>query len=135
MCECSVTLRDKNEVSHYVTVKADSLFEAAALAVAEFRKCGVLSEMVKQFASVKLVPTLFFLDPWGYKGLSLQIVNAVLKDWGCDCIFFFNYNRINMGLTNPAVQEHMNALFGEKRADQLRTELEGFPSRRSQLGR
>ena len=27
------------------------------------------SEMVKRFASVKLVPTLFFVDPWGYKGL------------------------------------------------------------------
>lgn len=71
------------------------------------------SEMVKLFSSIKLVPTLFFVDPWGYKGLSLQLVNAVLKDWGCDCIFFFNYNRINMGLTNPMVQEHMAALFGE----------------------
>jgi hypothetical protein len=24
----------------------------------------------------------FFVDPWGYKGLSLQLVNAVVKDWG-----------------------------------------------------
>ena len=46
------------------------------------------SEMVKVFASMRLVPTLFFVDPWGYKGLSLQLVNSVLKDWGCDCIFF-----------------------------------------------
>jgi three-Cys-motif partner protein len=81
---------------------------------------------VKLFSSIKLVPTLFFVDPWGYKGLSLQLVNAVLKDWGCDCIFFFNYNRINMGLTNPMVQEHMAALFGDKRAQELRVRLDGL---------
>ncbi len=84
------------------------------------------SEMVKLFSSISLVPTLFFVDPWGYKGLSLQLVNAVLKDWGCDCIFFFNYNRINMGLTNPMVQEHMVALFGEDRAQLLREKLAGL---------
>jgi three-Cys-motif partner protein len=76
------------------------------------------------FEDMKFVPTLFFVDPWGYKGLSLRLVNSVLKDWGCDCIFFFNYNRINMGLSNPSVQEHMNALFGEERADSLREQLE-----------
>jgi three-Cys-motif partner protein len=82
------------------------------------------SEMVKIFTSMRLVPTLFFVDPWGYKGLSLQLVNSVLKDWGCDCIFFFNYNRINMGLTNPFVREHMAALFGDERAELLRRKLE-----------
>lgn len=84
------------------------------------------SEMVKMFEQMKVIPTLFFVDPWGYKGLSLQLVNAVLKDWGCDCIFFFNYNRINMGLGNPSVQEHMNALFGETRANELRPKLDSL---------
>ena len=79
--------------------------------------------IVKMFEQMKLVPTLFFVDPWGYKGLSLRLVNSVVKDWGCDCIFFFNYNRINMGLANDAVREHMNALFGEERANELRTRL------------
>ena len=77
-------------------------------------------EIVKMFEEMSLVPTLFFVDPWGYKGLSLRLVNSVLKDWGCDCIFFFNYNRINMGLSNPFVKEHMNALFGEERAEEFR---------------
>lgn len=84
------------------------------------------SEMVKLFSSIHLVPTLFFVDPWGYKGLSLQLVNSVLKDWGCDCIFFFNYNRINMGLSNPMVQEHMAALFGENRVQSLSEKLAGL---------
>lgn len=83
-------------------------------------------EIVKQFEQVSLVPTLFFVDPWGYKGLSLRLINSVLKDWGCDCIFFFNYNRINMGLPNDAVDEHMNCLFGQERADGLRATLQGL---------
>lgn len=81
-------------------------------------------EIVKMFEEMNLIPTLFFVDPWGYKGLSLRLVNSVLKDWGCDCIFFFNYNRINMGLSNPMVQEHMDSLFGIQRADELRAKLE-----------
>ena len=81
------------------------------------------ADIVKSLESMRLIPTLFFVDPWGYKGLSLRLVNSVLKDWGCDCVFFFNYNRINMGLANRAVVEHMNALFGEERADALRERL------------
>lgn len=92
--------------------------------VVESREVG--TEIVKMFESKRLVPTLFFVDPWGYKGLSLQLVNSVLKDWGSDCIFFFNYNRISMGLTNSAVENHMNALFGKERADALRGKLEGL---------
>lgn len=83
-------------------------------------------EIVKMFEEMSLVPTLFFVDPWGYKGLSLRLVNSVLKDWGCDCIFFFNYNRINMGLSNPMVMEHMNSLFGEERATKLSNKLDSL---------
>jgi len=81
-------------------------------------------EIVKNFEDKNLIPILFFVDPWGYKGLSLRLINSVLKDWGCECIFFFNYNRINMGLSNPIVKAHMDALFGEERADKLRERLD-----------
>lgn len=75
---------------------------------------------------IQLVPALFFLDPWGYKGLSLDLLNAALKDWGSECIFFFNYNRINMSLNNPIVRQSMNALFGERRAEVLRKSISGL---------
>lgn len=84
------------------------------------------TEIIKLFEQAKMAPTFFFVDPWGYKGLSLGLINAVLKDWGCDCIFFFNYNRISMGLSNELVEEHMNALFGEERAERLRKKLHGL---------
>lgn len=90
-------------------------------------------EVVKMLEETSLVPTLCFVDPWGYKGLSLRLINSVLKDWACECVFFFNYNRINMGLTNPYVVEHMNALFGEERANALRPKLAGMSSRDREL--
>ena len=90
-------------------------------------------EMVCKLEQWKLVPTLFFVDPWGYKGLSLRLINSVLKNWGCDCIFFFNYNRINMGLGNDYVKAHMDALFGEERAARLRERLESLPPEQREL--
>ena len=99
----------------------------------QISKYEVGEDIVKTFQSMKLVPTLFFVDPWGYKGLSLQLVNSVVKDWGCDCIFFFNYNRINMGLNNDAVKEHINALFGQVRADQLRERLKTLTPQEREL--
>ena len=91
------------------------------------------SEIVGMFEAMRLAPTLFFLDPWGYKGLSLRLVNSVLKDWGCDAIFFFNYNRINMGLNNDAVKVHMEALFGSERLDEFRDLLDGRPAHEREL--
>lgn len=90
-------------------------------------------EMVRMFEQMKFAPTLFFVDPWGYKGLSLRLINSVLKDWGCECVFFFNFSRINMGLSNPAVQEHMDGLFGESRGQAVRSKLELLNSEEREL--
>jgi three-Cys-motif partner protein len=80
--------------------------------------------VIKQLQSMRLAPTFLFVDPFGYKGLCLQLVQSVIKDWGCDCVFFFNYNRINMGLGNEAVDDPMDALFGNDRADRMRRRFE-----------
>ena len=70
--------------------------------------CGEIDEEAeKYFNQAKLVPSFSFIDPFGYKGLSLKIIKGMIKDWGCDCVFFFNYNRINAGIGNPVVAGHM----------------------------
>lgn len=84
-------------------------------------------DIVNAFQRMRLIPTLLFIDPWGYKGLSLALIRSVLQNWGCDCVFFFNYNRINPGLNNDVVREHMNDLFGEERAETIRQRLAGLP--------
>mgnify|MGYP000896180429 CR=1 FL=1 len=79
-------------------------------------------EIAEMFSRIKLVPAFFFVDPWGYKGLSLNLVSSIIKDWGCDCVFFFNYNRVNMGVNNDAIKAHMVSLFGEERLGMLQQE-------------
>jgi three-Cys-motif partner protein len=76
--------------------------------------------LAEYLASLNKIPALLFADPWGYRGLSRALLASVLKDWGSDCIFFFNYVRFNMGLTNDAVRPHMDAFFGADVAKRLR---------------
>lgn len=83
-------------------------------------------ELVEMLESTRMMPTFFFVDPWGYKGLSLRLVKAILKDWGCDCVFFFNFNRVNAGLQNELVREHMTALFGPEGVTRLESKLLGL---------
>lgn len=91
-------------------------------------------ELVNLLSGLRLVPTLFFIDPWGYKGLSLDLVGAAIKSWGCDCIFFFNYNRVNPGINNNIVADHMADLFGDERFAQLREAIVGSdPDKRQTL--
>ena len=126
MCEMLVTIfNDKNEDYSYSLQQAINAVPGIEKLKYRptVRNYEVGNEIVAIFSQMRLVPILFFVDPWGYKGLTLQLINSVLKDWGCDAIIFFNYNRINMGLSNLAVEERMNALFTEKRAASLRYRL------------
>ncbi len=65
------------------------------------------------------IATFTFIDPFGYTGLTRQLISDVTKNWGSDCVFFFNYNRINQALVNDAFVKHMQALFGQQIADEL----------------
>jgi len=69
-------------------------------------------------------PTLTFIDPFGYKGLSRPLLQECVRDWGCDCLFFFNYNRINAALTNAKVRELVDDLFGAEVAADLRRRID-----------
>jgi len=84
------------------------------------------SDVVKALRARAPIPTLLFIDPWGYKGVSLALIGTVLRSWGSDCIFFFNYNRINAGLNNRVVRDHMDGLFGARRASRVRQKLAGL---------
>ena len=84
-----------------------------------FMNIEVGEQIAEEFSKIKLVPTLFFVDPWGYKGLSIDLLYSLLKDFGSDGFFFFNYNRINMGLNNPKIEDHMISLFGQDRLKHL----------------
>lgn len=121
-----VTLFNDGDQTKTTTLQTeiDNLPGIATLKHKPAVSCGEVNEDAERyFSETRLVPSFTFVDPFGYRGLSLKIVNGVIKDWGCDCVFFFNYNRINAGLSNPMVANHMDALFGKARADELRVHL------------
>ena len=89
-----------------------------------FWNVRVDGQVTEHFRQNRLVPTLLFADPWGYKGLSLDLIKYVVRNWGTDCIFFFNFNRVNMHLSQPLMNRNMNELFGERRADELRHQVD-----------
>ena len=89
----------------------------------QVHKVEVGPDLGKLLKDTRLMPSFVFIDPHGYKGLSLDLVNAIVKDWGCECVFFFNYNRVNPGLSNQLVDEHMDRIFGKERTDDLRSRL------------
>lgn len=87
--------------------------------------CSEIGESFReQFDNVSIIPSFIFIDPWGYKGVTKSLIQSLTEDWGCDCVLFFNYNRINPAINNDIVQGHMRDLFGEDRYAQLKYKLE-----------
>lgn len=84
------------------------------------------TNLAEELGEMKLIPSLVFVDPWGYRGVTQDLIASLIKDWGCDCILFFNYTRINMAINNPMVAGHVDALFGEERAEDLRSRVGGM---------
>jgi three-Cys-motif partner protein len=89
----------------------------------EVNTSQVDNALAQALQKARLIPSFFFIDPWGYKGLTLGLLKGAIKDWGSDCVFFFNYTRINMGIRNNAVEEHMAAIFGADRLARLRDQI------------
>ncbi|CAN5465971.1 three-Cys-motif partner protein TcmP [soil metagenome] len=123
LAQCLVmTLNDRDENNSKSLQKhMAEISKIADLKYAPQVLCNeVDDDTAKLFEEMRTIPSLFFIDPWGYKGLSARLVNAAIKDWACEAIFFFNYNRINMGITNEAIRQHLDALLGKSRVDSLR---------------
>ena len=85
---------------------------------------AITDELISELEEVqRMIPSLTFIDPYGYKGLTLSLIERTVRDWGCETIFFFNYNRINAAIANPKVRPHMQALFTAARLAELQAQL------------
>jgi three-Cys-motif partner protein len=89
----------------------------------EITGCIVDSQYAKRFEDMKLIPVLTFIDPWGYKGLSQRLLRSIIKDFGSECIFLFNYNRINMAIEDPKKGDDIGGILGQGRLQTLRREI------------
>lgn len=79
------------------------------------------------------MPVLSFVDPFGYKGLTMSLIDLLINNAGSDCIFFFNYNRINMALNNAKFDDHLINLFGSKRTEKLKLQLVGLSASQREM--
>lgn len=83
-----------------------------------------IGEQTKEdYLTSRKVPSFTFIDPFGYSDLSRDLIKGVTKDWGCDCVFFFNYDGVNRGLSAGMMRPHMKAIFGRTRTNELEEAL------------
>lgn len=60
------------------------------------------------------VGTFTFIDPFGYKELSLELLQTVIRGWGSDCLFYFSVSGIERNIHDTSKSAQMISLFGEK---------------------
>lgn len=84
---------------------------------------------IGQLTSVKHIPTLLFADPWGYKGLTMELFASFLKEKYSEAIFFFNYQFINAYFESNPVEEHFGSIIGSNKIEELKSVLPGLSPR------
>jgi three-Cys-motif partner protein len=85
-------------------------------------------DIEEYYLTTSTIPSFTFLDPFGYIGLTQNLIKGVTKDFACDCLFFFNYRRINSALGTPIFRERMGQIFGNDRALKLEKKLQAIGS-------
>jgi len=83
-------------------------------------------ETEQYFRATSTVPSFTFIDPFGYVGLTRDLIEGVTKNWGCDCIFFFSYSSINRALSASIFTSRMEAIFGPERAAALEAQMQSI---------
>jgi three-Cys-motif partner protein len=79
----------------------------------EFNNIIVDASLVNKIFSAINYPTLLFLDPFGFKGLSLKAIQQGIQKFGCDCFVFFNYIGIFREFHKDTSDNQLELLFGE----------------------
>ncbi len=59
-----------------------------------------------------LAPTFFFIDPFGYKDLPLDLIRRLLHARGCELLFYFDFNSVNRFGTAHVVDPALTEYFG-----------------------
>jgi three-Cys-motif partner protein len=63
-----------------------------------------------------LAPTVAFVDPFGFAGVSLDAICRLTSFPRCEVIFSFMYDSLNRWVTHPtdSIHEHLRSLFGSE---------------------
>ncbi|MCD6099866.1 MAG: three-Cys-motif partner protein TcmP [Candidatus Marinimicrobia bacterium] len=71
---------------------------------------NVVSELVEQ-VGVKIAPSFFFIDPFGFSGVPFEAVKNILSLPRTEIFFTFMSRDINRFLELPQVEKHLDALY------------------------
>ncbi|RKY69778.1 MAG: hypothetical protein DRQ24_10410 [Candidatus Latescibacterota bacterium] len=71
---------------------------------------NVVTELVEQ-VGVKIAPSFFFIDPFGFSGVPFEAVKNILSLSRTEIFFTFMSRDINRFLELPQVEKHLDALY------------------------
>lgn len=57
--------------------------------------------------------TFCFVDPFGHRGVSLNLISTVTRQWGCDCLFYLSTYSIRRNLKKEIERTYITSLFGK----------------------
>ncbi len=64
--------------------------------------------------------TFTFIDPYGYQGISLGLLNAVINKWGNDCVFYFTTSGIKRNVYKDDQRDSLISIFGAEGFEKTR---------------
>lgn len=114
LCANLIAILNDRKRSH--TMNIDAVLSARGLKE-KFAK-GI---SIRNFAVDTLTPlyledispgaTFCLIDPHGFKGVTLKLIEVVIRNWGCDCVVFFSTSGINRNITLKPSTRHLKDLF------------------------
>ena len=90
------------------------------------------ADALEWFQGLGMGSCLFFLDPWGYRGLSLDLISGLVRGWGSDCIFLFSYAALHRHLFNDGEDQLVAEFWNAGDLDELKKLLSGSSARDSE---
>ncbi|NKV10956.1 three-Cys-motif partner protein TcmP [Rhodococcus hoagii] len=69
-------------------------------------------EIVTDRGNRSLVPTFAFVDPFGFKGVPIDLIGSLVRDKRSELFILFSYNSVNRWITHELQQENLEELFG-----------------------
>lgn len=70
------------------------------------------NDILESLKGARMAPTFAFIDPFGYKGLPLDLVAQMLSFDKCELFIYFDFNSVNRFATAGNVDMHFDRLFG-----------------------
>ncbi len=70
--------------------------------------------------------TYSFIDPFGYN-ISLDLIDAVSSNWGCDCLFYLSISGLVRNIQEPEKEGSVKKFFGEDGFKRLIETIEKSP--------